>query len=151
MKWKRLKIYYNSMLKVISWYKIILNLLMEWKSLNGINKWKFDLWMRWLLSGSAKKRQKTIPFFSLRMGRMDCLSFFAERAAKEWNGMKTNGKNWNLFEWNGARITNQFIKQHNSNQQFNQRHLIDWVWLLMFDWIWFELTKIRYYNSIRFN
>ena len=39
MKWNWLKIYYNSMLKVISWYKIILNLLMEWlmESINEID------------------------------------------------------------------------------------------------------------------
>ena len=72
-KWNEMKRkYYNSMLKVISWYKIILNLLMEWKSLNGINKWKFDLWMRWLLSGSPSTTQKTIPIHSLRMDELDC-------------------------------------------------------------------------------
>ena len=39
IQWSWLKIYYNSMLKVISWYKIILNLLMEWlmESINEID------------------------------------------------------------------------------------------------------------------
>ena len=63
------------MLKVISWYKIILNLLMEWlmESINEI-----DFMNEMTFKPPTAKDSKNNSILLFRMGRIDCFASFAE-------------------------------------------------------------------------
>ena len=97
-----IKIYYNSMLKVISWYKLN-------------HKWK-TTWIWWKLAGmkwyefmngmTFKPRKneinKQIQFFSLRMGRIDLCWWSGRSSGRKRNMKRLNLKNENENLFNEA-------------------------------------------------
>ena len=102
IEWNWIKIYYNSMLKVISWYKLN-------------HKWK-TTWIWWKLAGmkwyefmngmTFKPRKneinKQIQFFSLRMGRIDLCWWSGRSSGRKRNMKRLNLKNENENLFNEA-------------------------------------------------